>query len=458
MVRKLTGWLLGVTLFMVMACEDATQLNSVSQTFSRSSMRTAYIDTFSVFMSTVQLDTFPTSGTGTVLLGSYKDTDLGSVTSSSYFQIAPSSSFTPDTRFLFDSIALVLPLNKYSYGDTTKPFTLRMHELTEDIKPRLFTASNGDVKVSYFASGSALYNVSKFAYKPDPIFTTTIPYLTPHRTDSLFIRLPDDLGLKWFTQAQHDTIDYFTNNVDFILNYFKGVYMAADDPSNAAMLGINASKVKIRLYYRTFVNDIAVETHFDLPLTNTSNQFNHVDVDRSGTAISSLKARGAISSKSLNNVSYVQSGTGLMTRLDFPSVKAFFSDQNLILVNSYLLVYPIQNTYNVGNALPPSSLALYTTDISNMPLGAEPSTSGSGILSSPITYDKDFGLQTLYSFSMITYMSNEIRSTTSNVLTPLMLGSLSSNLGTTINRVYLGDMHNPKNKIKLLIYYSYALN
>src|SRR5258707_7871113 len=83
------------------ACEDPTTL-PVSKVFNGNKLQTAYIDTFSVITSTVQLDTVLTSGSGTMLLGRYHDDQLGFVSASSYFQIGYSGAFLPDIRYKYD--------------------------------------------------------------------------------------------------------------------------------------------------------------------------------------------------------------------------------------------------------------------------------------------------------------------------------------------------------------------
>src|SRR5579872_6100396 len=100
------------------SCEDPNTL-SVSRAFSGNNIQTIYSDTFSVVTSTVQLDTFLTSSTGTVLLGNYQDPELGKVTASSYFQII-SGTFIPDIRSVYDSTLLIMEYNHTYSGDTTQ--------------------------------------------------------------------------------------------------------------------------------------------------------------------------------------------------------------------------------------------------------------------------------------------------------------------------------------------------
>ena len=137
-------FLMIVTLFF--ACEDPTTL-PVSKVFNGNKLQTAYIDTFSVVTSTVQLDTVLTNNSGTMLLGRYHDDQLGFVSSSTYFQLGYTGSFVPDIRSRFDSVLLILPYNHAYTGDTTNAVNINVYQLTQQMLPRLLPAVP-DIKVS----------------------------------------------------------------------------------------------------------------------------------------------------------------------------------------------------------------------------------------------------------------------------------------------------------------------
>src|SRR5258705_1158349 len=79
------------------------------------------VDTFAVKVSTVFLDSFPTSGTVTQLLGRYIDPFFGIITSQSYTDIGlPVSLPTITNVSVYDSIVLISRVNRIFYGDTSK--------------------------------------------------------------------------------------------------------------------------------------------------------------------------------------------------------------------------------------------------------------------------------------------------------------------------------------------------
>ena len=93
----------------------------------------ATVDTATAAISTVLLDSFPTSGTGMAVAGTYIDPYFGTVTAQSYFSLTPPTFSDIYKDAIYDSLELVLTLNKSFYGDTTLPLQLNVNQLTEKI-------------------------------------------------------------------------------------------------------------------------------------------------------------------------------------------------------------------------------------------------------------------------------------------------------------------------------------
>jgi hypothetical protein len=438
------------------ACEDPNTL-SVSRVFSGNNLQTIYSDTFSVFTSTVQLDSFKTSGGGVVLLGRYNDDRLGHVSASSYFQLCYTGSFTQAYSSIFDSAVMVFPYDHshMATGDTTKLMTIKGYEITEPLELRTPPIGNG-LKLSIFNSGYGLFNTSTFTHSPTPIFSGTVK-LFPH-TDTLSIRVPDSFARKWFLMAKHDSVNHYFDNPNRFLNFFQGMYVEADASTEACVAGFvvndnsNTKRprlLKLRFYYKILSNGFLRQTHQDFTVYNAPLQFNNIQYDRSGTNLASLEPNKGISSVLTNNVSYVQAGTGLVTRLYFPSFKTFFYNNPAITLNAaYLYVYPEAGSYP-KNTLPPKVLQIYMTDDSNMALA--PLQVGG---TANISYDYQYGLSTQYTFDLFTYLFGQLKSS-ENFTTPLLL-SPGGGLGTNVQRLYLADRIHPNTKIQLKIFYSNA--
>jgi hypothetical protein len=438
-------------------CEDPTTL-SVSRAFSGNNLQTIFSDTFSVVTSTVQMDTFLTNGTGTVLLGSYHDDLLGKVTASSYFQVTPVGTFQPDYHSYFDSMVLVLNYNHTFTGDTTQLLKFNGYQLTQPmvIRPQPV----GSLKLSAFNYGAGFFSSSSFTHASTPLFSGKTR-IYPH-TDSVSFRLPDKLGASWFSIAQRDSAHMFTYTGNFVNAFFYGLYLEADPATLSSVVGFDAKKLKIRIYYKKTVGDLLKRTFQDftiyLPSTSSSSssstsnyQFNHIETDRSGTKLSSLKPGEALSSGITDNAAYLQSGTGLATRLDFPSLKSFFANQPSYILNAAsLVVQPVQGTYP-KNLLPPSQIQLFLTDQSNIPI-----TGVSSGGTANISYDYEFGINTQYTFPIYQYIFGQVKSGT-NFINPLLMVS-SGSQGSNAKRLIVGDRFHKNTKIKLQILYSHVPN
>jgi hypothetical protein len=450
------------------ACEDPNTL-AVGRTFSGNNLQSVYVDTFSVVTSTVQLDSVLTNGTNTVLLGSYRDGRLGSISASSYFQVGWTAPFSPGQHDIFDSIALVLPYNHYVAGDTTKSMNLNVYELTEIVPSRTYQRTV-DILFSAYNSSGGFFNTSTIKHKPTPIVSANVKF-SPHR-DSIKVRLPDALGANWMRLAQNtiqgyaDSLNIFSdgsvlpNNTlgtNKFQNYFRGLHLNVD-PVDGCVAGFKTSGLKIRLYYRTYYGDVLKGTHADFTLSQKDAffQFNNIQWDRSGTSLDHQPLYKSYPPDT-SHISFIQSGTGLVTRLDFPSLKNFFYvniNAGLTLNAAYLEVYPVQGSYP-KNLLPLSTLQLFPTDNSNLP-----SSSGISGGSAGIQYDYEFGLNTVYRYNLFSYIFTQVKANTSTIM-PLILGppnSPAGNQGSSVSRVYVGDRFHPNTKIKLKIFYTYVPN
>jgi hypothetical protein len=323
--------------------------------------------------------------------------------------------------------------------------TINGYELSEQMQLRKLPV--GSVKISALSLGNGFFSNSIIARYPTPFFSSTVK-LFPH-TDTLSIKLPDSFGRNWFRLAKADSAHIFSISSVFVNAFFYGMCLEVDPATEAVIAGFDAKKLKLRFYFRRFSNNNLVRTHQDFTVYASTFQYNNISYDRSGTQLASLQPGKGISSIQTNDVAFVQAGSGLVTRLDFPSLKTFFANQpNLILNAAYLVVYPEAGTYG-KDFLPPKQLQLYGTDDTNIPLSAVSAGSAS------IAFDYQYGLNTQYTFNIYSYIFGQIKSGT-NFITPLFL--VPTGMGSTAQRLYLGDRIHANTKIQLKIFYSYAQN
>jgi Domain of unknown function (DUF4270) len=459
MEKKIFLLFLSAWVVLLISCEDAG-FSKGDKNFLKTGLQTVYVDTFAVTTSTILIDSLPTSGNGVLLIGNYHDPFLGKVSASTYFQIGYQTAFLPDQNSTFDSIGLILPYSKYSYGDSTKSQTISVHQMTSLPTLRRPPIYRTDENISYFvaASRASLYNASSVSFNPTPITSVNVKFF-PHR-DSLYIPFPKAFGQNWFNIAQSDvaalkTNGYFSNPNSFLIELFNGIHITSDGTSNASIAGFKTTKAKVRIYYRKLLGDKQV--YFDLPLGSADFQFNSIKGDRTGTMLSTLGRRQSIPSSATGNASFIQSGIGLATKIEFPTLKGFFTNKNYTIIDAALEITPVLNTYPTSLKAP-SILAIYLTDNSNVVLNKAAAFDRSGFLSANIVYDYEYGIKTKYSFPLINFLSSELKST-SNIITPLVIAAPPPFALTETNRVILHNQTTfPQNRIKLKIYYSYVPN
>src|SRR5882672_3657806 len=87
--RQSILFLLPVIVILLLAGCQKPSINFGTSFANNSTTNVVVVDTFSVDLTTVLVDSFPTAGTGVALLGKYKDPYFGTVTSRTYLQVSP---------------------------------------------------------------------------------------------------------------------------------------------------------------------------------------------------------------------------------------------------------------------------------------------------------------------------------------------------------------------------------
>lgn len=442
-------WYLLGLLFLLGSCAENKEYN-LGQNFVQSSTVITFTDTVTVNVSTVLLDSVPTSGQSIILVGKYKDGALGYVKASSYFEIGlPTiNSVSTPQNYYYDSVALILYYTSYNYGDTNKSQTLSVYQLADNIVAN----PNGNLyNTSYVPSDATPLGMLPF--KPHPI-----------AKKKLSIRLSDALGREFLTNMVNQTND--VSSLTNFLAYFKGIFLSTSNTDNSSIIGyyVNDTTPSIRLYYH-YNSYIELPELMNFSLTATNLQFNAISSDRTGTTLAPLnKKQQQISSRLTNDISYVQAGTGLVTRLDFPNIKNLLASSSIgslsssigSLVNAKLVLQPISNTYQ-QITLPPV-LYLCQTDFNNdigptilFPSQNNPQTGG-------LVTDNIYFTNTYYTYDITRFLVNAI--TAQNDLpVSLLLLPPSPTISNSLERLIMGDnVFNPNNngnsnQLKLNIYF-----
>jgi hypothetical protein len=399
------------------------------------------IDTFSVQVSSVFLDSFPTNGTKSQLLGKYIDPFFGTINSQSFTDIAaPVNPPTLTNYSIYDSIVLITRIDKTFYGDTSNVQGFMVSQLTQTL--------------NYPGTQTAFYNNNSITYDPT-VLSSAYVKVRPQagvtsqlKSDSIIFTMPNSMGRDLFglLYRQPDTL---TTPAQF-REYFKGLTIYPDPNYPGAMYGFKDT-ITLRIYYHE-PGVVAANKTVDFTTVNQFSQFNKISVDRTGTPLASIShANPEIPSTATANQAFLQPITSIYTKLLFPTISNLLGFQDYVAVmKAQLVIKPIAGTYNPIFALPPSITLALTNDANsigtNLPYG-----------SGNLNIDYLYGTNTNYSYDITTYIQGALsQGAASNAKNGIIMITPAAAYNTSFNRTVIGNAYNSlqSNQISLIIYYA----
>ena len=436
MVKKLL-FISGLIIAFTTAC-NKVDVNFGSVFLSDPNSQVFLVDTFQAQISTVYIDSFATNGLGTGLCGAYIDPVFGRVQAQCYFEVSPPTYTDIYENTVYDSLYLILYLNKNYYGDTTKSLHIDVNQLMEKIVPP--------------NDGAYLYNTDDFNAFHTPIGSTDV-VISPNKQDSIAIKLSDVLGKQLMTKLQNPTDQDMQNSSNFI-QYFNGL-KSSTSSNDALIIGFTDSAV-MRLSYRK--NDLYPSyQRTDFTLGQKSHHFNSININRTGTLLQNLNdINYEIYSNQTNNMALLQSLTGSMVKIRFPSLRNIFQIPNFAkILKAELVIRPVRGSYNLYQ-LPPQLRLSQTTQTNQ--LGVDLNfINSSGTYSSQLgnlNVDYLYGDNTTYTYDVSNYLTGILSSVYYNN-NGLLLVPPSPAIANQANRMLVGDANNPNSlsRIQLLVYY-----
>ncbi len=398
------------------------------------------IDTVTVDMATINFDSLVTSSQSRILIGNYDDPIFGKVKSSSYFQLSSdyyalntSGSDVITPNYVFDSIAMILKFDKYYYGDTTKVQTFDIHRLLQKVKPN--------------SEDDSFYNNSALSYSEESL--GTISYKPrPTEKDSIAIKMSDVFGAALFQKLKKREITDFVSFTE----YLKGLVLVPSGGNSSSVIGFDVATSKVRLYYSKYQADTEETPYtFDFYIADISKQFNAISSDKTGTLLQNLPVSSStLSSVFTENQGFIQSGTGVACRIDFPNLKQLklISEKGAI-VDAELILKPVNNTYSNEYPLA-DSLKVYVADNLNRVSASLVNSAGTSVYGILNKKSDEFNENVSYSISVGTFLQKEMLKQ-SDAKSSLIL--TLPGISKAVNRIILGDQKHLNNKIQLKIYY-----
>ncbi|MFT3980481.1 MAG: DUF4270 family protein [Ferruginibacter sp.] len=352
------------------------------------------IDNQKVEIGTVKQDTFNTASSEYIMVGTHRDAYFGKISTSTYAEISlPESNPILNKSVRLDSICLILnPTGNY-VGDTTLPFTVKVHELTENIKNSTAT--------------DAYYNLRSFAFNPANLAQAT-QTIKPTLKKQWLIRLPDALGNDWL-QKLNTNADEIQSQERF-RGYFKGLLFETDSNSNntAYYFKGDSNNVVIRMYYKElglFHEDKTLDFSFA-----TAKSFFHYDYNYTGTLLGQVQPQRKqyLSSASTGNKAFLYTGTPAQIKFSFPDIltlKERFPD--LKVVKAVLEIRPLAGSYHYPARLP-SQLVLNETTSDNYTGSYVYESDGTTLQYGNLVYDPLNNVNTKYSFTITSFINSLI--------------------------------------------------
>lgn len=366
MSRKYLSFIL---LFFIIACSDEDQyVESSIDNFVKSQTSFALLDTFSVNMETIIIDSIETSSTGTLLTGKYDDPELGPTESKAFFELTPPSGFDLAENEEYDSLVLVLNYGDLVYGDTLQAQTIWVKQLLEEMEE---------------SDDGGYYNTTEFDYCDDALGELTF-IAKPFKNQELTIRMSDALGVDLFNKLKDDA-DEVSSSEDF-REYFKGLVLEGSE-ENTAVLSFLADTSACLVLHTHISEESRRLQSYEFSIGASGIYFNHIEADRSATVLSDLSTQQeSISSSQLGDKAFIQGGTGIITRINFPSLDRLLEmDTKNLMYRAELILRPYPGSEDVVDL--PSSLVLYYTDKYNN-LVSQVTDSDDEVISASLYYDE----------------------------------------------------------------------
>lgn len=357
---KLLSALAGVLFFF--SCQEESSILGYKNPNSK--FKVSYVE-IPITSSVLLRDSLRTSNfvyTGEInrlLVGKYADDAFGNTTAMAFTQFFTNNQSKVGSTAVFDSVTLQLRFDLYNYGaQVSSSQVISIHELTQELKSDSLRYYFNRSNVSY----SGLLGSKTFSI--NPVDFNKFAASSELKDTVVTIRLPLDFnfGQRLFnsalkyrdaTTAADSTFVRFSEFV----KEFKGIVIKPESGDKVVGFNPSATQSGITLHYHeTDKDSLSINLAFS-PVIG----FNQIRSDRSATELSGLTQYYQESLNSSNN-RYIQSGIGILTKLDLSKFYEFADTVPYVLINSAELVV---ESVEPSPYAPPSILSLRVLENNN---------------------------------------------------------------------------------------------
>ena len=406
-----------------------------------------YTDTLTIKSATVLMDSIQTGGNSTFLLGSYYHPELGYVSSNVYTQIANADTLNSKENSIVDSLQMHL-IYKNTQGDLSQPQTIELYRLSDSLSRSTTYLTNSSVAIKPEL-------IKRYTFVPKPIKKESANG-DSIQFDTLKFQMP-------LTLAKDLISKYTDKNIagggSAFRDYFRGLFIKSEAGKKAALLAFSPTYSRMTLHWHNPGDTTKYYLNYYFSLSNAyiteiNARFNQISAQRVGPLAVLVKPGDKVSSLKTNNLTYVQSGTGVVTKVELPYLLNLKGNRN-IAVNKAELVFSGKDNLDFNQTI--GQLSLIESDGSNKPLrnsyGLKYIYSEGGAGVATATYDI---ATNSYTFNVTTLMQSMLSGKKANLgylLTPAISADAAGNakiLNESGRYIALNSL-----KAKLKIYYSY---
>lgn len=437
------NYILGILLLIgLVSCDDSRNEYLAGSSWANPEARVKLIDTLTLKMSTIIMDSVVTSGQNKILIGRTKDDVFGEIKSSSFFEITPESfGINSRNNAVFDSLALYLTYDNYYYGDTLKTFKLSVFPLERRLK---------------LNSDGSLYNTSHFNYSSNEIGNISFLPRPTKANNYLKINMDKTYGQSLFNLMKSGNVE----SQEYFLNFFKGLALVPSNDNRAFLsfgigntieLSSESISTVMRMYYHTKSDNGADDTKYTLDFgVKTGYQYNKIAYDFSNSELQNLTPKNPLSSISVGNKAYQLSALGIYTKIEVPYINNILNlYPNISILDANMNIKPAFGTYDKQSYLP-ESLKYYVADKTNSILSSFTNSNGQEV-SITLSTNNEFQNNSQYSFSVTDYLKNMVDQTTATNGYSILLYPKNYK-EQQIKRLVIGDSKNSINKSNIKLY------
>lgn len=422
--------------------EDADIKYNLGNDFISDDTNIIMIDTLTVNTYTILSDSLITSRANRLLTGSVINQFEIQTNCEAYLRFDPCGEQYFNTSAKYDSICFLFNLDGYQYGDTSVVGEYEVYRLSEDIVL--------DDESSY------IYHWTQFETEPKPLGSFNVDF--NNFSNQISIRFPDVLGEELFNSANKEDPDTLITDYEYFAEYFKGLVIKPVNDQFSSVIGIEAiadstTSPRMRIYYSDFTT--ADDLYFDFPLASSTPSnifaFSYIENNYTGTFLDGIMpGETKIPSTDTENISLIQRGAMLSTRIEIPYIDNLYNFGLGAIVKAELYLEPLENSFE-NEADLPTNLMMSLVDDENKYWQPLYSVGSEDLAAGYLNYNNDFKEETNYTYDITNYIKTEYEDFGDAKYSLMMRFPYDSSL-PNVNELLIGNSKNSKNRLKLKVY------